>query len=328
MPKNGAPSSKGEDPRGGGNQSHLPHVPLTSADTKTKIPCENCGMLNHTANECRRILCEICGFSNHSTYDCKRCLPWNVGPELCAAQVEDQSFFFIDECIDPRVALEKASTTVISVKSGTVNAKHIELEFMNLISADTWRWRARPVADGKFLLRFPTAKMVSEWSKLKFLTMISGAQIQIDPWSPATEAKGVLQTSWFRVSWIPTDQRSVRTLAKVGGLVGKVLEIDEGTRYRYDYVRMRIACRDVTRVPKTAEGTLGLYIIDFGYEREIPEDRSERTLKSGIKITEDARPPPKKSKADSTFVKAAQDNQKAVEVEKGVNIVSSGKQVQ
>jgi hypothetical protein len=32
---------------------------------------------------------------------------------LCAAQVEDQSFFYIDECIDPRVAQEKASTTVI-----------------------------------------------------------------------------------------------------------------------------------------------------------------------------------------------------------------------
>ena len=80
-------------------------------------------------------------------------------------------------------------------------------------------------------------------------------------------AKGVLQSSWFRVSKIPTDQRSIRTLAKVGGLVGKVIEIDEGSRYRYDYVRLRIACRDVSKVPETAEGTLGMYIIDFGFER-------------------------------------------------------------
>ena len=75
---------------------------------------------------------------------------------------------------------------------------------------------------------------------------------------------------------IPADQRSIRTLAKVGGLVGKVMEIDEKTRYRADYVRMKIACRDVHRVPKTAEGTLGLYFYDFTFEREVqgvePED--------------------------------------------------------
>lgn len=109
-----------------------------------------------------------------------------------------------------------------------------------------------------------------------------------------------MQLAWFRVSKIPADQRSIRTLAKVGGLVGKVIEIDEGTRYRYDYVRLRIACRDVARVPKTAEGTLGMYIIDFGFEREVLEVTGERVLKSGIKFTSnDSQPPAKRSKADN-----------------------------
>lgn len=52
----------------------------------------------------------------------------------------------------------------------------------------------------------------------------------------------MLQQAWFKVKEIPSDQRSIRTLAKVGGLVGKVMEIDEKTRYRLDYVRMKIAC--------------------------------------------------------------------------------------
>jgi hypothetical protein len=98
-------------------------------------------------------------------------------------------------------------------------------------------------------MRFPTAKMASEWSRIKYLTLRNEARIMIDAWSPAVGAKGALQSSWFRVSNIPDDQRSIRTLAKIGGLVGKVLEIDEVTRFRYDYVRMRIACRDVSRVP-------------------------------------------------------------------------------
>jgi len=109
-------------------------------------------------------------------------------------------------------------------------------------------------------------------------------------------AKGVLQTAWFRVRKIPADQRSILTLAKVGGLVGKVMEIDEESRFRYDYVRLKIACRDISKVPKTAEGTLGLYIIDFEFEREIPDGKGERMLRNGIKVGEDAQPPQKTQK--------------------------------
>lgn len=75
-----------------------------------------------------------------------------------------------------------------------------------------------------------------------------------------------------------------------------MIEIDEGSRYRYDCVRLRIACRDVSNVPKTAEGTLGMYIIDFGFEREMPEESGEKVLKSGIIVSDER--PAKKSKAD------------------------------
>lgn len=54
---------------------------------------------------------------------------------------------FIDECIDTSVAREKASTTVISVIHGMVNAKQIEQEFMNLVGAYGWKWHARQVVD-------------------------------------------------------------------------------------------------------------------------------------------------------------------------------------
>lgn len=107
----------------------------------------------------------------------------------------------------------------------------------------------------------------------------------------------VLQQAWFRVGAIPADERSIRTLAKVGGLVGKVMEIDEKTRYRADYVRMKIACKDVHRVPKTSEGTLGLYFYDLTFEREVQGVDPVRTLSSGIKITEKGLDP-KRFKAD------------------------------
>lgn len=124
------------------------------------------------------------------------------------------------------------------------------------------------------------------------------------------------------MSGIPNDQRSIRTLAKVGGLVGKVIKIDEGARYRYDYVRLRIACRDVSRVPKIAESTLGMYLIDFGFEREILEESRPKILKSGIKVGEHDHPPPtKKSRSELTFathqVESEVDNHKSKDKSSG-----------
>jgi hypothetical protein len=63
---------------------------------------------------------------------------------------------------------------------------------------------------------------------------------------------------------------STLTIAKVGGLVGKVVEIiDEKTRLRNDFVRARIACRDVRSVSGVAECYLRLFIYDFFFEREV-----------------------------------------------------------
>lgn len=103
---------------------------------------------------------------------------------------------------------------------------------------------------------------------------------------------------------------SMRTVAKVGGLVGKVLEIDESTRFRHDYVRMRIACMDVTKVPRTARSTLGLFIHVFTFEREVEVEEGERFLKSGIKVGDrDGQSSPKRFRSNDHSVPGSSNNQ-------------------
>jgi hypothetical protein len=92
----------------GGGLFRLGHV-------QSRDACKNCGLFNHTTKECRKVFYEIYGYNNHSTYECKRCVLWNTGPELCATQVEEQSFFFIDECIDPKISKEKECIGVINI---------------------------------------------------------------------------------------------------------------------------------------------------------------------------------------------------------------------
>lgn len=145
-------------------------------------------------------------------------------------KVEDQSLFYIDECIDHRVSKEKANRGVISLLSEDASAKQIELKFTNLVGMDVyWRWNTRPITEKKFVMRFPSKKVVKEWSYFKTLTMRSvEAHINIEPWSPAGGIKGKLQQSWFRVTNIPADQRSVKTLAKVGGWLVKLWKLMKG----------------------------------------------------------------------------------------------------
>jgi hypothetical protein len=56
------------------------------------------------------------------------------------------------------------------------------------------------------------------------------------------------------------------------------MEIDEKSRFRMDYVKLNITCRDVSKVPKSAKGTLGLCLYDFGFEREIPKDDNAKAV--------------------------------------------------
>lgn len=81
---------------------------------------------------------------------------------MCAAQVSNQSFFYIDENIDPKTSREKSSTAIITVSRGDLTSKQLENEFKSVVSSEHWKWSARKIADNKFIMRFPNAKMVLE----------------------------------------------------------------------------------------------------------------------------------------------------------------------
>jgi hypothetical protein len=147
-----------------GNKSDVDSAQKNPTLAQNRIACEICGLFNHATKDCRRMLCEICGYNNHIACDCHQCVPWNIGPKLCAAQVEDQSFFFIEECVDPRMAKYKENIGVISVLEGKATAKQIERQFMLIGGSSSWKWNARQVGENRFVMRFPNAKMVYDWS--------------------------------------------------------------------------------------------------------------------------------------------------------------------
>lgn len=148
-------------------------------------------------------------------------------------------------------------------------------------------------------MRFPTPKMVMDYSNFTLGIKNVDAQFTVEPWTSAISSKGQLQQAWFRVRGIPVDQRGLRTIAKIGGLVGKTMAIDEGTRFSKDFVRVKIACRNIDLVPSSAESTLGLFLYDFFFERELSQEERMDKLNTKISVEEqDPQPSPKKPRTE------------------------------
>jgi hypothetical protein len=91
----------------------------------------------------------------------------------------------------------------------------------------------------------------------------------VEPWNPNVGTKAKLQTAWFRISEIPIEKRSDKRACLVVSLVGIPLEVDKVNLKRWEYVRVKIGCKDITKVPAVVEGLLDMHFYDFTFLREI-----------------------------------------------------------
>jgi hypothetical protein len=120
-----------------------------------------------------------------------------------------------------------------------------------------------------FTMRFPVAQLIQEWMCFNPINKrVVKAKIKIDSWNGYIGAKAEIEQAWFRVRGVPYDQRSVATMTYVGSLVGATAEVDKSTLHRTNYVRVKIASRDISKVPAIVEGAILPYLYDFSYERE------------------------------------------------------------
>lgn len=70
--------------------------------------------------------------------------------------------------------------------------------------------------------------------------------IKVKKWSGEIGAKGELEQAWFRIKGIAMNKRSTPNIARVCSLVGKAKEIDTINMFKFDYVRAKIRCRNIS----------------------------------------------------------------------------------
>lgn len=155
-----------------------------------------------------------------------------------------------------------SNLVIIEVIQGEVLARQIESEFKILAGeGSTWRWYAKKIGEKKYQMRFPNAQTLATASHFREMKLRS-ARIG---------SKGVLDAAWFRITGIPVEKRSIPKVCRVASLVGKAKQVDEDNMFKWEYVRVKVQCRDANKVPAVVEGALGDYLYDFGFQREIPQ---------------------------------------------------------
>lgn len=125
-----------------------------------------------------------------------------------------------------------------------------------------------------FQLRFPTAREVEE---LSFFTgmqlrIVPDVFIKVEKWNSNSGAKVAMSTAWFRIRGIPFEKRSEQNVCLIASLVGLPLEVDKSCLKKFDYVRVKIGNKHITKVPAVVEGMLDFFFYDFEFQREVPQE--------------------------------------------------------
>jgi hypothetical protein len=97
-------------------------------------------------------------------------------------------------------------------------------------------------------MKFPTANKVEELAFFNGMMMgtVPGVTLKVEPWNPNVGTKSKLESTSFRISRTPVEKRNDKKACLVASLVGIPLEVDKGNLKRWEYVRVKIACKDIT----------------------------------------------------------------------------------
>jgi hypothetical protein len=164
-----------------------------------------------------------------------------------------------------------ANYALITVLNGEVTARQIEHEFRTQAGpTSSWRWYAKKLTDTIFQLRFPTAKKVEDLSYFIGMHMRTKPEetLKVEKWKANAGAKFGIESAWFRILGVPVEKRTIKKASLIASMVGVPLEVDAANLKRWDFIRVKIGCRDITKVPAVVEGLLDFHFYDFTFQRE------------------------------------------------------------
>jgi hypothetical protein len=159
---------------------------------------------------------------------------------------------------------------VVRVKTGQITLAELEAELSEIYCKE-WPWQIRELEPGKFLMRFPSYKKVSDIKNYpSFNLRKEGVQVEVLEWIGDLELFAVLQEVWVQILGIPPRWCHWRVFSQIASGFGLMIEVDWTTIFKtfYEVVRIKVACRDTSKIPKDRlyEMNKDLFVVSFDVE--------------------------------------------------------------
>ena len=161
---------------------------------------------------------------------------------------------------------------VVRVKNGQITLADLEVELSDIYSKD-WPWQIRELEPGRFLVRFPPHKRVSDIKNYpSFNLRKDGVQVEVLEWIGDLEPHSESEEVWVEIRGIPPRYCHWKVFAQIASGFGLLTEVDWSTVFKtfYEVVRVKVACRNGKKIPRQRLYEMGmkLYVIELTVENE------------------------------------------------------------
>jgi hypothetical protein len=225
-----------------------------------EIRCFRCSQSGHHQADCPNDpLCYKCKESGHMAAECQN----NKKLRLFGFGIPEQGFFGFD--IPEKKVQVNMLNAVIHILEGEPTEEKLDRELKNLVQAN-WDFRVRRMDKHDFSASFPDKSSLESYAKLSSLELpLYSYRVQVTKANSDLMASSVLQCVWIKIYNLPDIAREEGIIREVASLVGKPVVVDELSIIKEGPVRVKVDCRDPSRI----KGFIEVFFNKVGYELKV-----------------------------------------------------------